>query len=58
MLIEPLNRFPASANDCRGRAQILRKASAVASSAIEKVLLLRFAEEWETVAKEFDQAAT
>jgi hypothetical protein len=53
MLIEPLNRFPRSAGDCQWRAETLRKAAAVASSPIERVLFLRFAEEWEALAEEF-----
>ncbi|HEX4507580.1 MAG TPA: hypothetical protein VH722_17760 [Alphaproteobacteria bacterium] len=57
MLIEPLNRFPKTADDCRGRADTLRKASEVASSSVERILFLRFAEEWEEVAQEFEQAA-
>ena len=55
MLIEPLNHFPNSANDCRGRADTLRKAAMIASSSIEKVLFQRFAEEWEAVAEEFER---
>ena len=57
MLIEPLSQFPHNANDCRGRAETLRKAAAVASSQVERVLFLRFAEEWDVVADEFDLPA-